>query len=109
MPKFVTIGYGDQDGYDRTEDDVKARAHEHDVRLASMGAVIGIAGSPVHVRNAGGRGVETLPGAFMRAGLPIAGFALIDAADLEEAVQLAAMTPCAVAGGVVEVWPLLEN
>jgi len=109
MPKFVSIGYGDQDGYDRTEDVLKARAHEHDARLAQMGAVMGIAGSPVQVRNAGDRGVETLSGPFMRSELPIAGFALIDAADLEEAIQLAAMTPCAVAFGVVEVWPLLET
>jgi len=36
MPKFVTIGYGDQDGYDRTEDVLKARAHEHDARLAQI-------------------------------------------------------------------------
>ena len=109
MPKFVTIGYGDQDGYDRTEDVPKARAHQHDVRLAQMGAVMGIAGSPVQVRNPGDRGVETVTGPFMRSELPIAGFALIDAADLDEAVQLAAKTPCAIAFGVVEVWPLLET
>jgi hypothetical protein len=38
--------------------------------------------------------------------LPVAGFALIEAATLEEAVNLASNTPCAVAHGVVEVWPL---
>lgn len=26
MPKFITIGDGDQDGYDRTQNDLKARA-----------------------------------------------------------------------------------
>ena len=109
MPKFVTIGYGDQDGYDRTEDVLKARAHEHDARLAQMGAVMGIADSPVQVRNSGDHGVETVTGPFMRSELPVAGFALIDASDLEEAIQLVAMTPCAIAFGVVEVWPLLES
>jgi hypothetical protein len=107
MPKFVTIGYGDQDGYDRTEDDLKARAHEHDTWLFRQGAVMGIAGPPVQVRNPQGRGAETETGAFMRSELPIAGFALIEAIDLEEAVQLVAMTPCAVAFGVVEIWPLM--
>ena len=33
MPKFVTIGYGDQAGYDRTTRAVRAAAHEHDERL----------------------------------------------------------------------------
>ncbi len=108
MPKFVTIGYGDQDGYDRTEDGPKALAHEHDARLAQMGAVMGIADSPVQVRNPGGLGIETASGPFMQSELPIAGFALIEAADLEEAIQLVAMTPCAIAFGVVEIWPLVE-
>lgn len=52
MPKFVTIGYGDQD---------------------------------------------------------VAGFGLIEAATLEEAIQLVSGTPCAVTHGVVEVWPLRDT
>ena len=42
----------------------------------------------------------------MRSELPIAGFAVIEASDIEEAVRLVSETPCAVAHGVVEVWPL---
>jgi hypothetical protein len=60
----------------------------------------------VQVRNHDGSGVHTSEGPFLRSGLPIAGFAVIEAADLEEAVSLASKTPCAVAHGVVEVWPL---
>jgi hypothetical protein len=41
----------------------------------------------------------------MRSELPIAGFAVIEAADIEEAVSLVSATPCAVAHGV-EVWPI---
>jgi len=108
MPRFVTIGYGDQEGYDRTEAAPKARAHEHDAWLVQQGALMGIAGSPVQVRNPGDLGVVTSSGPFMRSDLPIAGFALLEAADMEEAIQLVAKTPCAVAFGVVEVWPLVE-
>jgi hypothetical protein len=67
---------------------------------------MGIAGEPVQVRNHDGAGVDTSEGPFLRSDLPIAGFALIEAATLEEAVSLASKTPCAVAHGVVEVWPL---
>jgi hypothetical protein len=42
----------------------------------------------------------------MRADLPIAGFALIEAANVEDAIEQVAKTPCAVAHGVVEIWPL---
>ena len=106
MPKFITIGYGDRAGYERTAPEVRDAAHEHDAQLKAAGALIGIAGNPVHVRNADGVKVETVREAFMRSPLPIAGFAVIDAASLDEAVELVSKTPCAVAHGVVEVWPL---
>ena len=42
----------------------------------------------------------------MRSDLPVAGFALIEADDIDHAVAKVSTTPCAVAHGVVEVWPL---
>jgi hypothetical protein len=44
----------------------------------------------------------------MQSHLPVAGFAVIEAATIDEAVSLVSGTPCAVAQGVVEVWPLME-
>ena len=67
---------------------------------------MGIAGQPVQVRNHDGAGVETTEGSFLRSDLPIAGFAVIEAATLEEAISLVSKSPCAVAHGVIEVWPL---
>jgi len=109
MPKFLTIGYGDEAGYEQTEESVKAAAHEHDSWLVARGAIAGIAGTPIQVRNPGASGVRTQTGAFLRSDLPIAGFAVIDAADADEAVKLVSGTPCAVANGIVEVWPLLSR
>jgi hypothetical protein len=106
MAKFVTIGYGDRDGYDATYPAVRDAAHAHDAQLGAGGAEIGTAGTPVQVRNTGARGVQTRTGPFMESSLPVAGFAIIEAADLAEAVDLVSKTPCAVAHGVVEVWPL---
>ena len=107
MAKFVTIGYGDRAGYDRTDPSVRDAAHQHDEGLCDDGALMGIAGPPVQVCNHDDAGVDTTDGPFLRSGLPIAGFAVIEAATLEEAVNLVSRTPCAVAHGVVEVWPLL--
>jgi hypothetical protein len=106
MPKFVTIGYGDRAGYERTDPGVRDAAHEHDARLRAEGVLMGVAGNPVLVQNHEAAGVHTHAGPYMRSDLPVAGFAIIDAATLQEAVELAAQSPCAVAHGVVEVWPL---
>jgi hypothetical protein len=67
---------------------------------------MGIAGQPVQVRNHDGAGVDTTDGPFLRSDLPLAGFAIIEAATVEDAISLVSKTPCAVAHGLVEVWPL---
>ena len=106
MARFVTIGYGDEAGYQRTAPDVRDAAHAHDARLADGGVEMGTAGTPVQVRNHEGAGVQTQEGSFMTSSLPVAGFAIIEADTLAEAVEMVSRTPCAVAQGVVEVWPL---
>lgn len=108
MPKFITIGYGDRAGYDRTPQLVRDAAHKQDTKLVLEGALMGIAGMPAQVRNPDARGLETRDGPFMSSDLPIAGFAVIEAASLAEVIEKVSHTPCAVAHGVVEVWPLKE-
>ena len=109
MPKFITIGYGDRDGYDRTPQHIRDDAHAHDAELKRRGTVMGVAGPPVQIRNPGSKGVEKKTGRFGQSPLPVAGFALIEAADLSEAIAMVSRSPCAVAHGVVEVWPLEES
>jgi len=109
MARFVTIGYGDEDGYNRTDPAVRDAAHAQDERLRQAGATLGVAGRPVMVRNHAGSGIRTERGQFLSCELPLAGFGLIEADSLDEAIDMASRTPCAVAYGVVEVWPLDER
>ena len=109
MAAFITIGYGNREGYDRTDPAVRDAAHEHDARLRGDGAVMGIAGAPVQVRNHDAACVRTETGPFLQSSLPVAGFALIEADSLDQAVEIASQAPCAVAHGVVEVWPLEQS
>jgi hypothetical protein len=108
VAKFVTIGYGDQAGYDRTDAAVRDAAHSHDARMRQDGIDMGIAGPPVQVRNHDAAKVTTEDGPFLSSALPVAGFAIIEAATQAEAIDIVSHTPCAVAHGVVEVWPLLS-
>lgn len=109
MPRYITIGYGDQAGYDRTPTDIRQAAHDHDAALTRRGVVMGIAETPVQVRNHGSRGVATEAGAYMSSKLPVAGFSIMEARDIDEAIELASKSPCAVADGVIEIWPLREQ
>jgi hypothetical protein len=108
MPKFITIGYGDQQSYDRTAPEIRNAAHAHDDDLRKGGAIMGIAETPVQVTNPDATGVRTVNGPFMSSSLPVAGFAVIEAASLADAIEAVSKSPCSVAHGVVEVWPLRE-
>lgn len=108
MPRYLTIGYGERAGYDNTPQSLRDAAHEHDAQLVRDGAVTAVMLPPVQVTNRHGQGPEVTSGAFMRSDMPVAGFSLIEAASLDEAIALVSKTPCAVADGVVEVWPLEE-
>jgi hypothetical protein len=63
MPKYVTIGYGDQAGYEKTPEALRSAAHAQDKKLQDEGAVMGIAGTPLQVRNTCGAEVKTETGA----------------------------------------------
>jgi hypothetical protein len=93
-------------GYEKTPEELRSAAHKQDRKLRDEGALMGMAGDVVQVRNTLGKQVQTKSGAFMSSELPIAGFAIIDARDISEAIRKVAQTPCAIAYGVVEVWPL---
>ena len=79
-----TIG---EAGYDRTPQPVRDAAHLQDAKLRSEGALMGIAGKPVQVRNPEGAHLESVSGSFMSSAMPVAGFAVIEAAGLAEAID----------------------
>ena len=108
MSKYITIHYGDRAGYDRTPQDIRQAAHDHDALLKQRGVVMGIAETPVQVRNLNGSGIQTETGPYLSSELPIAGFSIMEAKDINVAIALASKSPCAVAHGVIEVWPLKE-
>jgi hypothetical protein len=57
MAKFITIGYGDEAGYQRTAPELRDVAHAFDERLQADGVLMGTAGGPVQMRNTEGKGV----------------------------------------------------
>ncbi len=109
MPKFIAIGYGGREGYDCTARAARDSARAHDEVLKKSGAFMGIAGLPVHVRNHEAKEVQTEDGPYMVTQLPVTGFTVIDAPTMAEAIAMVSQTPCAIAYGVVEVWPLEQQ
>jgi hypothetical protein len=55
--------------------------------VAEARALIGVAGGPVQVRNPDAAGIQTENSPFMSSALPVAGFAVVEAADLAPIIQ----------------------
>ena len=72
------------------------------------GAQLQPAETATSVRVAGGRTLMT-DGPFADTKEVLGGFCLIEAADLDEAIEMAARIPAARLGGVVEVRPVVRR
>jgi hypothetical protein len=103
--KFLCLAYGAEKDWEALSKDKQAELLAQDDRLRARGDLTFALAPPTLVRAWDGTPLTT-PGPFSRAELPLAGFGLIEARDLEEAIALVAKTPCAVAQGVIEVWPV---
>ncbi|MDP8961406.1 MAG: YciI family protein, partial [Actinomycetota bacterium] len=67
-----------------------------------------VVGEPTVVRAWDGA-VHRSSEAFAASDAPLVGFSIIEAPDLDEAVELLSDTPCAVAPGAIEVRPLVAS
>ncbi len=101
--KFLVLAYGDEKDWKalsrREQDELLAQ----DDVLRGRGDTVAAVERGVTVK-AWDRTPVVADGPFARSPVPLAGFGVIEARDLDEAVSLGARTPCAVAKGAVEVW-----
>jgi hypothetical protein len=103
--KFLCLAYGDGEDFERMPKSEQEKLFAQDALIRRRGAMMSTVESATTVHSERGRVIrKTGPFAIGRA--PLAGFSLIDAKDLDEVIELVSKTPCAVAGGAVEVWPL---
>ena len=103
--KFLCLAYGDGKDWEVLSKTEQAELLAQDDLLMKRGGILATLGPATTVRAWDGTPV-TASGPYARTELPLVGFSLIEARDLEEAIALVSKTPCAVAKGVIEVWPV---
>jgi hypothetical protein len=80
--------------------------NEQDEVIRKRGALMGAMGTAVTTVRAWDGKPAMTDGAFANSRAPLAGFSIIEAADLDEVIQLVAQTPCARATGAIEIRPI---
>ena len=105
--KFLCLAFGDGKDWVALPEERREQLLAQDEVLRRRGDTVAVVGPPVTVRAWSGE-PSTVDDSFTRSDAPLVGFSVVDAEDLAEAVRLVAGTPCAVAGGAIEVRPILE-
>lgn len=105
--KYLVLAYGAEADWKELTADQQAELLKQDDVLRERGALIGAVQNESATVTAPDGTLTVTPGTFASPRVPLAGFAVIEAADLDEAVRLIADTPCVRAKGAVELRPIM--
>ena len=102
--KFLCLAYGDEGKWSALPRSTQEALRAQDDVLRSRGDLVAEVLAPTTVRFAGGD-AQAGDGPFGQSPLPLAGFYVLEARDIDEAIGLLSKTPCAHAGAY-ELRPL---
>lgn len=101
--KYLCLAYGSEKDWNKlTSSEQNALLAQDEVLRQRGDLVSAVEPKAITVRAWDGTPTTT-EGGFANATLPLAGFGIIEAEDLNEAIQLVANTPCARAKGAIEI------
>jgi hypothetical protein len=104
--KFLCLAYGDAKHWNALTEDEQNELLAQDEMLRTRGDLVAALEPPVWTVRAPQGVPDATPHSFAFAAAPLAGFSIIEAAGFSEAIELVAQTPCARAGGAVELRPI---
>jgi hypothetical protein len=105
--KFLCLAYGDSKDWHALSEERRQELLAQDDVLRERGDLVSPVGEVTVVRAWDGT-PSTTNEPFATGPAPMAGFSIVEAEDLDEAVRLVAGTPCAVAKGAIEIRPLID-
>ena len=104
--KFLCLAYGSEADWQMLTAQQQQNLLQQDTVLRQRGDLVAAVEDCVTVVQAWDGSPRTSPMSISLARWPLAGFSIIDAADVAEAIRLVTNTPCARAGGAVEIRPI---
>jgi hypothetical protein len=107
--KFLCLAYGDEAGWNSLSDAGKQAVLAADAVIREAGHLMAAVRAEVStVTNHDGQ-LQVSRHARSAPPLPLAGFSVIEADSLDEVVAMVAGTPCARAGGFIEIRPFWND
>ncbi|MBC7894332.1 MAG: YciI family protein [Cytophagaceae bacterium] len=107
--KFLCLAYGSEADWKRLSKDEQSELLAHDNVLKERGDYMAAVKLQVTTVTNWDHDLKTKDAPFARLEHPLAGFSVIEANDLDEAIALVANTPCARANGAIEIRPFWDQ
>ena len=104
--KYLCLAYGDEKGWNALTKKEQDALLAQDEVLRQRGVLMAAVRTTVTTVRAWDGKPTASDGPFAGSEVPLAGFSVIEAADLDEVIRLVAGTPCARAGGAIEIRPI---
>jgi hypothetical protein len=104
--KYLCLAYGNERDWERLDKKQQDELLAQDEALRQRGDIVAAVATTATTVRAWDGTPTTTSETFAHTKAPLAGFSIIEARDLEEAVRLVADTPCARAKGAVELRPI---
>jgi hypothetical protein len=107
--QFLCLAYGAEKDWLALTKQQQEQYLANDKVLRDRGATMAAVQTSVTTVTAWDGTPKTTQTSFAQSSVPLAGFSIIEAADIQEAIALVANTPCARAKGAIEIRPLWPN
>ena len=104
--KFLCLAYGAEKDWNALSKEEQGTLLAQDEALRKRGVLMAAVKTEVTTVRAWDGKPSADNGAYAESNVPLAGFSIIEAADLNEVIQLVAKTPCARAKGAIEIRPI---
>jgi hypothetical protein len=105
--KFLCLAYGDEKDWKALSKEEQDKLLKQDEVLRKRGTLMAAVQTNVITVTAWDGKAKAAAGAFADSNAPLAGFSIIEAASVEEVIQLVAGTPCASTKGAIEIRPIM--
>lgn len=108
MMKFLCLAFGDEDGWNSLSEDEKNEVLAQDEVIRSRGNFMTAVKPEVTTVKNWDKNLEVEKRPAVKGGLPLAGFSIIEAGNVEEVIAMVSNTPCARAKGYIEIRPFWD-
>jgi hypothetical protein len=105
--KYLCLAYGAEADWKALDEKEQTELLAHDEVIRKRGALMAAVEPIVTTVRARDGKTVAVQGSIAHSDAPLAGFSVIEAADIDEVIRLVANTPCARANGAIEIRPIM--